>query len=163
MLWRLRAGAYHNLALAANGTVVAWGAGVTNAGVTPNWGQAMIPAGLSNVAAVACGGYHSLALQANGTVVAWGAGTNNTGTSPSYGQAIVPVGLSNVVAIAAGTYHSLALKADGTVVVWGAGTSKAGPAQLWAGGGAGRLDQCDRPGGRRFPQLWRSRGTGGRC
>ena len=98
-------GAYHSLALEANGTVVAWGAGMTNAGATPDFGQALVPAGLSNVVAVAGGAYHSLALEANGTVVAWGAGTTNTGATPNFGQALVPAGLSNVVAIAAGAYQ----------------------------------------------------------
>jgi hypothetical protein len=106
--------------------VVAWGAGTNNTGTSPNFGQAQVPVGLSNVVAIAGGAYHSLALQGNGTVVAWGAGTNNTGTSPNFGQAVVPVGLSNVVAIAAGSYHSVALKADGTVVIWGAGTNNTG-------------------------------------
>jgi hypothetical protein len=111
-------GGFHSLALEANGTVVAWGAGATNAGATLNFGQAIVPAGLSNVVAIAGGLYHSLALEANGTVVAWG--------ESNYGQSLVPVGLSNVVAIAGGLYHSLALEANGTVVAWGAGTANTG-------------------------------------
>jgi hypothetical protein len=70
-----------------------------------------VPAGLSNVVAIAAGDSHSLALKADGTVVAWG--YNN------YGQTNVPAGLSNVAAIAGGWAHSLALKNDGTVVAWG--------------------------------------------
>ena len=103
----------HNLALKADGTVVAWGYN--------NSGQTNVPAGLSGVVAVAAGGWHSLALKSNGTVVAWGAGGVNLGCSSwgANGQSIVPVGLSNVVAIAAGDFHSLALKNDGTVVTWG--------------------------------------------
>ena len=71
----------------------------------------MIPAGLTNVSAVAAGGYHSLALKPDGTVAVWGGNT--------YGQTNVPGGLSNVVGLAAGRYHSLALKGDGTVVAGG--------------------------------------------
>ena len=83
--------------------VAAWGA---------NWyGQTTVPAGLSNVVAVAAGASHSLALRADGTVAAWG--------DNSAGQTTVPVGLSNVVAVAAGGYHSLALRTDGTVAAWG--------------------------------------------
>jgi alpha-tubulin suppressor-like RCC1 family protein len=100
----------HCLALKADGTVVAWGAGND---YYHNWsyGQANVPSGLSNVVAVAAGSLHSLALRSNGTVVAWGYNSN--------GQTNVPAGLSNVVAIAAGYAHSLALKSDGTVAAWG--------------------------------------------
>ena len=105
--------------------MVAWGAG-TSSGAAPHFGQANVPAGLTNVVAVAAGFYHSLALQADGTVVAWGAGTTNTGSLPNYGQAVVPVGLTNAAAIACGLYHSLALQADGTVVIWGAGRTNSG-------------------------------------
>jgi len=70
------------------------------------FGQCNVPAGLSDVVAVAGGGEHSLALKQDGTVVAWGANY--------YGQCNVPVGLNNVVAVAAGGDHSLALKQDGT-------------------------------------------------
>jgi hypothetical protein len=76
-----------------------------------DFGQATIPAGLTNVAAIAAGGYHSLVLQNGGTVVGWG--------DNSYGQTTVPTGLTNVAAVAADYYNSLALKNDGTVVGWG--------------------------------------------
>jgi len=85
------------------GTVVAWG---DNA-----WGQADVPAGLTNVMAVAAGMRHSLALKEDGTVMAWGGDDN--------GLTEVPAGLTNVIAIAAGGSNCLALKADGTVIVWG--------------------------------------------
>ncbi len=71
-------------------------------------GQLNVPAGLTNVTAVAAGRVHCLALKADGTVVAWG--------DNSHGQSTVPPGLANVVAIAAGNSGSLALRADGTVV-----------------------------------------------
>ena len=70
-----------------------------------------IPAGLTDVAAIAGGGYHSLALKSDGTVVAWG--------SNGSGQLNIPFGLPGVVAISAGDVHSLALKGEGTVVAWG--------------------------------------------
>ncbi|MEI6395987.1 MAG: immunoglobulin domain-containing protein, partial [Verrucomicrobiota bacterium] len=75
------------------------------------YGQTNIPAGLSNVVAVAGGSDHSLALRADGMVAAWG--------DNYYGQTNVPAGLTNVVAIAGGQEHSLALRADGTVAAWG--------------------------------------------
>jgi hypothetical protein len=108
-------GAFHSLALKADGTVAAWGAGTTNTGASPNSGQSAVPGGLGNAVAVAAGYYHSLALLADGTVIGWG--------DNRYGQTNSPAGLTNAVAIASGAFHSLALKADGTVVAWGAGTN----------------------------------------
>jgi alpha-tubulin suppressor-like RCC1 family protein len=86
-----------------SGSVVALGAN--------DYGQCNIPAGLSNVAAIAAGVYHSLALKMDGTVVGWG--------QNDFGQTNPPVGLSNVTAIAAGWGTSFALKRDGTVEEWG--------------------------------------------
>ena len=96
----------HSLALKSDGTVVAWGEDYD--------GQLEVPAGLSNVVAIAAGGVRSLVLKSDSTVVTWGYNY--------YGENSVPAGLSNVVAIAAGGAHSLALKSDGTVVVWGQGS-----------------------------------------
>ena len=92
-----------NAALTIGFVVVAWG--------NNTYGQTNVPAGLSNVVAIAAGAYHCLAAKSDGTVVAWG---NNAS-----GQTNVPAGLSNVVAVAAGDSHSLALKSDGTIVPWG--------------------------------------------
>lgn len=83
--------------------VRAWG--------STGYGQANVPAGLSDVLAVSAGGSHSLALKRDGTVVAWGYNGN--------GQTTVPAGLADVVAISAGANNSMALKSDGTVVAWG--------------------------------------------
>jgi len=97
------AGIVHTLALREDGTVVAWGQNVL--------GQSNVPAGLSEIAAIAAGGFHNVALKSNGTVVCWG--------YDIYGQTTPPADLSGVIAVAAGYYHSMALKGDGTVVVWG--------------------------------------------
>ena len=97
------AGGWHNLGLAADGTVNAWG--------DDSSGQRGVPAGLADALAIAAGGYHSLALRANGSVVAWGAN--------DYGQTNVPTDLAGVIGIAAGTWHSVAVRADGTVALWG--------------------------------------------
>ena len=83
--------------------VVGWGADYA--------GQTNVPAGLSNVVAIAAAYDHSLALKNDGTVVAWGDNTKN--------QTNVPAGLNGVVAVAGGEYYSMALKNDGTVVPWG--------------------------------------------
>ena len=84
--------------------VVAWGANYAQ--------QAVVPAGLSNVTAIAGAYDHSLALRNNGTVVSWG---NNT-----LGYLTVPSNLTNVLAVAGGEYYSMALKNNGTVTAWGA-------------------------------------------
>ena len=96
-------GAWHNLALRPDGTVLAWGDDLD--------GQCETPTVLTDALAIAAGGYHSLAIRANGTALGWG---NNY-----YGQANIPPGLNHVIGVAAGTWHSLALKADSTVVAWG--------------------------------------------
>ncbi len=95
----IAAGAYHSVALRADGTVVAWGYNST--------GQTNVPAGLSNVVAIAAGAFHNLALKSDGTVLAWG------------DQSTVPAGLTNVVAIAAAGGQNMALTADGATVAWG--------------------------------------------
>ncbi len=91
------------LALKQDRTVVAWGYNGS--------GQTNVPAGLTNVLAVAAGLDHSLALCGDGSVAAWG---DNT-----FGATEVPTNLTNVVGIAAGWSQSYALRADGTVVGWG--------------------------------------------
>jgi hypothetical protein len=52
-------------------------------------GQATVPAGLTDVAAIAAGEFHSLALEGDGTVVAW--------DRNSHGQVDVPGGLTDVL------------------------------------------------------------------
>jgi len=90
----------HNLALKRDGTVVAWGNSPTD-----------IPAGVSNVVAIAASPWFNVVVKNDSTVFAWG--------SNYFGETTVPPGLSNVVAVAAGEFHALALKNDGTVVSWG--------------------------------------------
>ena len=99
----------HNVALTAEGHVVAWGSNY--------YGQTNVPSGLSNLVAIATGDTYSLALTADGQVLAWGSYWDSNDSK--FAPMIVPNGLSNVVAIAAGASHSLALTADGRVVGWG--------------------------------------------
>jgi hypothetical protein len=97
------AGAWHSLALRADGTVLAWGDDTA--------GQCDVPLTIQPALVVAGGGYHSVAIQADGTVAAWGANDS--------GQTTVPAGLANVIGIGAGTLHSVALRRNGTVAAWG--------------------------------------------
>ncbi|HEX4264762.1 MAG TPA: LamG-like jellyroll fold domain-containing protein [Verrucomicrobiae bacterium] len=83
--------------------VVAWGADYDQ--------QVEVPAGLSNVVAIAGAYDHSLALKNNGTVTAWG--------DPNLNVTNVPPGLNNVLAVAGATYTSVALRNNGTVTEWG--------------------------------------------
>lgn len=83
-------------------TVVTWGDNRPR--------QTDVPAGLSNVVAIAAGTDHSVAIRRDGTVVAWGLN--------HFGQTAVPPGLGGVTAIAA-CLHTVALKDNGTVVAWG--------------------------------------------
>jgi len=99
----LAAGAWHSLALRADGTVLAWG--------DDSNGQCDMPPALQPALAIAGGGYHSLAIQADGTVAAWGAS--------DHGQTNVPAGLANVIGLGAGAWHSLALRRNGTIATWG--------------------------------------------
>jgi alpha-tubulin suppressor-like RCC1 family protein len=77
----------------AAGTVVVWG---NNAS-----GQALVPASVTNVSAVASGSAFNLALQSGGPVTGWGSNGN--------GQTSVPAGLTNVSAIAGGATFALAI------------------------------------------------------
>ena len=97
----IAAGSYHDLALKADGTVIAWGSN--------DYGETIVPEGLTGVIAVAAGNNRSLALKRDGSIVYWGF---SSGMNP-------PRELSNAVAIATSDAGDAALKADGTVVTWG--------------------------------------------
>ena len=98
----IAAGDFHTLALKADGTVLAWGEGDgTDSGYEMfygDYGQSMVPAGLSNVVAIAAGGQHSMALKSDGTVVMWG-----DLNAPAYP-------LDQIAAIGSGEVHNLAIR-----------------------------------------------------
>jgi len=119
------AGDRHVLALAADGTVRAWGddssgqlgLGRTLLNATP---KAVI--GIADVVRVSSGSTHVVALKRDGTVWAWGENTLGQlgdGSTTSRATPAPVASLSGVVAIAAGRGHTLALKSDGTVWSWG--------------------------------------------
>lgn len=83
--------------------VYCWGnssSGITN-----------VPAGLTNVRAIAAGYNHCLVLFSNGTMTAWG--------DNFAGQTNLNLTLTNIVAIAAGAEHNLVLRSNGTVSAFG--------------------------------------------
>jgi alpha-tubulin suppressor-like RCC1 family protein len=132
-------GGFHNLALTADGTVLAWGrneagqlgdGGAPTASPFPVQVKGVEQVGvLDGITAVAAGADHSLALGEDGTVYAWGeneSGQVGNGGAPADTSAPVRVKgvggtgvLGSIVAIAAGSDHSLALAQDGTVYAWG--------------------------------------------
>ena len=85
-------------------TVAAWG--------DTGSAQTTVPAGLTDVTAIAAGDKHTVALKSDGTVVAWGFN--------GYGQITgMPTGLTGVTSIAAGVGHTVALSSSGVVSAWG--------------------------------------------
>lgn len=98
------------------GQVIEWG-------YTPN-GVITLPAGLTNIIAIAGGETHSLALTSDGHVIAWG-------SAPS-AATLVPTNLDHVIAIDGGALHSMALRSDGTVACWGDNSSGQGPGPIRA-------------------------------
>jgi len=133
----IAAGANHSLALAADGTVYAWGSnynGQLGSGDTRNSNVALQVTGLSEVTALAGGGNFSLALERDGTVRAWGYSGNgqlgagyiycdSTSNAQNCTTPLTVAGLTNVVAIAAGDSHGLALSGPITPAASGAAAS----------------------------------------
>jgi hypothetical protein len=107
------------MALKSDGTVAAWGDG--------GYGQTTVPAGLTQVTAIAAGVYDSLALKSDGTIVGWG--------DNSSGQTSIPAGLTGVTAIAAGLEFSLAL--DNLVATPAAEVNGTVTATAFVGDGSG--------------------------
>lgn len=126
------AGATHSLALAADGTVWAWGRneyGQLGVGRGSSFGcsPTQVP-GLRGVVAIAAGAYHSLALLADGSVLAWGSNSSGQlgdGTQTDQFFPVYVPGATDVAGIAGGVYayHSLAVRTDGTVLAWGQNSS----------------------------------------
>jgi alpha-tubulin suppressor-like RCC1 family protein len=93
----------HVLALAQDGSVVAWGR---------DWsGECQVPASVSSVLEVAAGEYHSVARMASGVVRCWG--------SDAAGQCSPPQPITDAFRIAAGGRHTAVLRTDGTVTCFG--------------------------------------------
>ena len=99
----------HNLALRADGTIVAWGYNV--------YGQTNVPSTATNAVAIAAGGSHSIALRADGTVVALGWNRS--------GQTNVPRSALPMLAVAGGGAFSISIVGDLSRTVSGSLTAPA--------------------------------------
>ena len=127
------AGSTHSLALAADGSVWAWGhnkSGQLGDGSKTDRSTPRRVRAIQGARAVAAGSGFSLALEADGSVWAWGnnaSGQLGDGNAPiDHASPAQVYGLgpgSTVTAIAAGTSFGLVLKRDGTVLGWGNGVS----------------------------------------
>lgn len=119
---------YHHLALADDGTVLAWGSnedGQLGDGTTTHRRTPVRLPGLVGVRAIAAGGSSSLALLADGSVMAWGdCGQLGDGAAAKSHRIPSPViGPVEVRSIAVGEYRrGLAIDARGAVWSWGGRT-----------------------------------------
>ena len=117
-------GAHHSFAIAANGSLWAWGAndkGQLGDGTTVSKCTPVQLVGVANVIDVAAGDAHTLALTRSGALYAWGAnarGQLGDGTTVDK-SAPVLIG-TGFTGIAAGALHGFALKSGGLAFAWGA-------------------------------------------
>lgn len=122
----IASGGDHQLALMADGSVLAWGnnqAGQLGDGTRVDRTSPVLVSGLSEAVAVAAGGGHSLALCADGSVRAWGAngaGALGDGTKTDRRLPVQVKGIeSGARAIFAAGGTSYVIMADGAVLGWG--------------------------------------------
>ena len=125
----IAAGGRHNLAVRADGSVVAWGSnssGQLGDGTTTNRSAPVaVPALTSGILSVAAGGAHSLALKTDSSVMSWGDnafGQLGIGSQINHSTPVAALG-AGVALIAAGANHSLAVKTGGSLYTWGANTN----------------------------------------
>jgi alpha-tubulin suppressor-like RCC1 family protein len=118
---QIAAGAFHSIALRADGSLTCWGAGAPTDPVDNAYlcGQSNPPAGLGPVASVAAGGFHTVALRTDGSVRCFGAGNTVQTWNQNLRQSLVPPDLGPCTRIAAGAYSTVALTIEGTVRAWG--------------------------------------------
>ncbi len=130
-------GGSHNLALCADGTLVAWGANSSgqlgnNATTNSNVPVAVITAGTPlqgrTVVAIAAGSSHNLVLCSDGTLITWGYNFygqlgNGSTTNNSLPVAVTTVGTvlagKTVTEITAGALQNVVMCSDGTPAAWG--------------------------------------------
>jgi alpha-tubulin suppressor-like RCC1 family protein len=123
-------GAFHSLALRADGMAYAWGFNAYGqlGRINTDPSDSPIPVNIDQVTSLAAGGNFSLARKSDGTL--WGWGGNFIGqlgdgtTTPSRPTPFLNTSLSTIVKISAGSGHSLALTLfDKTLRGWGLNAS----------------------------------------
>ncbi|MCL2679953.1 MAG: hypothetical protein FWF11_00525, partial [Coriobacteriia bacterium] len=154
------AGNIHSLAIAADGTLWAWGAienGRTGLGAIATIQLTPAQVGTAtNWTQVSAGPVHSLAIKDDGTIWSWGwNGNGRTGFGIATGIQLTPAQVgtaTNWTQVSAGWEYSLAIRSDGTLWAWGSnsqgqtglGASATTPAQVgtatnWAAVSAGEF------------------------
>lgn len=99
---RIQAGAQHVTGLRSDGTVVSW------CSTNGNYGQALVPPGLSGVVDISANFNFSFAVTDSGRVVSW----------PDWAASAPPADVTNAVQVASGMPGTFALRSDGTVRGW---------------------------------------------
>lgn len=127
-------GASHQIALCADGSLIAWGSNtygqLGTGGTFGNSPNQVNPFGVlagKTVVAISAGRYHSVALCSDGTIAAWGDNSNGQLGDGSRVNRTLPVlvdqtgvlGGKEVISVHAGQSHTVAVCADGFVAAWG--------------------------------------------
>jgi len=110
------AGGFHTCGLKNDGSVTCWGAGTTNTGTTPDYGQNIIPSG--TFTEISAGAYHTCGLRSDGSAICWGGGKTNTGIAPESGQSMVPSD-TFFTKIQANGYRTCGATRDRGTICWG--------------------------------------------
>jgi alpha-tubulin suppressor-like RCC1 family protein len=126
---RIAAGAFHSLALTADGSLWTWGSnyyGQLGNGTNSASASATSPNPTQisgSYLQLAAGIYHSIALRANGSLYTWGSNDQGQlGVSQNFGSGLInspTLVAGTYTALAAGSFHTLALAANGTLSTWG--------------------------------------------
>ena len=117
-------GRHHSVALAADGTVYAWGQNVhgqVGDGTTSNRDLPTQVLTGQDVVAISAGHYHSMALTSSGELYVWGRNDTSQLGIPG-GRLTVPTllpGFNDIIAATGGRNHSAFVRADGTVWTFG--------------------------------------------
>lgn len=115
----------HNIAIAANGNLWAWGFnayGQIGDGTNTNKTNPVIIDSAQNWVDAAAGQYHSIGITADGKLMGWGRnnrGQLGDGTTTNKKKPVQIGNATDWVSVKTGDNHSLGLKADGSIWAWG--------------------------------------------